>query len=130
MTSLVSFSNLVDGAAAPVSETFESYYPFTGKPWARIPRCKASDVDEAVSAVHKAFRSGPWRTMTPSARGRLLMRLAYLITANSDRVAALETRNNGKLISEMTAQVRYIAEWYRYFGGPRGQNRGRGASDR
>ena len=112
MTSLVSFSNLVDGAAAPVSETF------------------ASDVDEAVSAVHKAFRSGPWRTMTPSARGRLLMRLAYLITANSDRVAALETRNNGKLISEMTAQVRYIAEWYRYFGGPRGQNRGRGASDR
>jgi (Z)-2-((N-methylformamido)methylene)-5-hydroxybutyrolactone dehydrogenase len=130
MTSLVSFSNLVDGAAAPVSETFESDYPFTGKPWARIPRCKASDVDEAVSAVHKAFRSGPWRTMTPSARGRLLMRLAYLITANSDRVAALETRNNGKLISEMTAQVRYIAEWYRYFGGPRGQNRGRGASDR
>src|SRR4029077_3670913 len=46
--------------------------------------------------------SGPWRTMTPSARGRLLMRLAYLITANSDRVAALETRKNGKLISEMT----------------------------
>ena len=40
--------------------------------------------------------------MTPSARGRLLMRLADLITANSDRLAALETRDNGKLISEMT----------------------------
>jgi len=34
MTSLVSFSNLVDGAA--LSETFESYNPYTGKPWARI----------------------------------------------------------------------------------------------
>jgi (Z)-2-((N-methylformamido)methylene)-5-hydroxybutyrolactone dehydrogenase len=130
MTALVSFSNLVDGAAAPVSETFEGYYPFTGKPWARIPRCEASDVDEAVSAAHKACRSGPRRTMTPSARGRLLMRLADLITANSDRLAALETRDNGKLISEMIAQVRYIAESYRYFGGLRGQRRGRGASDR
>ena len=106
MTSLVSFSNLVDGAAAPVSETFESDYPSTGKAWARIPRCKASDVDEAVSAALKAFRSGPWRTMTPSARGRLLMRLADLITANSDRLAALETRDSGKLVSDMTAQVR------------------------
>jgi hypothetical protein len=117
MTSLVSFSNLVDGAAAPVSETFESYYPFTDKPWARIPRRKASDVDEGVSAAHKACRSGPWRTMTPSARGRLLMRLADLITANSDRLAALETRDSGKLVSDMTAQVRYIAEWHQYFGG-------------
>jgi hypothetical protein len=62
--------------------------------------------------------------MTPSARGRLLMRLADLITANSDRLAALETRDSGKLISEMTPQVRYIAECYRYFGDPRGQNRG------
>ena len=44
MTSLVSFSNLVDGAAAPVSETFESYNPYTGRPWSPIPRCKASDV--------------------------------------------------------------------------------------
>jgi hypothetical protein len=114
MTSLVSFSNLVDGAAAPVSETFESYYPFTDKPWARIPRRKAS---EGVSAAHKACRSGPWRTMTPSARGRLLMRLADLITANSDRLAALETRDSGKLVSDMTAQVRYIAEWHQYFGG-------------
>ena len=34
MTSLLSFLNLVDGAT--VSET-------TGKPWAHIPRCKASD---------------------------------------------------------------------------------------
>ena len=57
MTSLVSFSNLVDGAAAPVSETFESYYPFTGKPWARIPRCKASDVDEGFPP--RTRRSGP-----------------------------------------------------------------------
>jgi hypothetical protein len=44
MTSLVSFSNLVNGEAAPISETFESYNPYTVRPRSPIPRCKASDV--------------------------------------------------------------------------------------
>ena len=95
MTALVSFSNLVNGAASPASETFESYNPFTGKPWALIPRCRSNDVDQAVAAAHAAFRSGPWRTMTPSARGRLLVRLADLIAENAERLAALETRDTG-----------------------------------
>lgn len=59
MTSLVSFSNLVDGAA--VSETFESYNPYTGKPWARIPRCKASDDgrESGHSSVDAYLRPSP-----------------------------------------------------------------------
>ena len=47
----------------------------------------------------------------------MLNRLADLIFANADRLAAIETRDNGKLLSEMTTQLRYIPEWYRYFGG-------------
>jgi hypothetical protein len=58
MTSLVSFSNLVDGAA--LSETFESYNPYTGKPWARIPRFKASDDSrESGHSSVDAYRPGP-----------------------------------------------------------------------
>ena len=117
MSSLVSFANLVDGVSQPGSETFESYDPFTGKPWARIPRCRAEEVDKAVRAAHAAFRSRAWRSLTATARGALLVRLADLIAANADRLAALETRDNGKLITEMSAQLRYIPEWFRYFGG-------------
>jgi acyl-CoA reductase-like NAD-dependent aldehyde dehydrogenase len=117
MSSLVSFANLVDGVSQPGSETLESYDPFTGKPWASIPRCRSEEVDKAVRAAHRAFRSSEWRTLTPTARGRLLVRLADLIAANADKLAALETRDNGKLITEMSAQVRYIPEWFRYFGG-------------
>ncbi|HEV8388352.1 MAG TPA: aldehyde dehydrogenase [Dongiaceae bacterium] len=117
MTSLARFSNTVGGGVQPTAATFESFDPYTGKPWALIPRCGASDVDQAVAAAARAFRSGEWRGLTPSARGRLLVRVADLIAANADRLAALETRDNGKLITEMTAQLRYIPEWYRYFGG-------------
>jgi len=117
MSSLVPFANIIGGVAQPIGATFESYDPYTGKPWALIPRCGASEADQAVAAATGAFRSTEWRGLTASARGRLLVRLADLIAANADRLAALETRDNGKLIAEMSAQLRYIPEWFRYFGG-------------
>jgi aldehyde dehydrogenase (NAD+) len=114
---LVKFQNIVAGQVQPVSATFETYDPYTGKPWALIPRDGAAEVDAAVAAAKAAFRSSAWSGLTPSARGKLLVRLADLIAENAERLAAIETRDNGKLIAEMGAQLRYIPEWYRYFGG-------------
>ena len=45
------------------------------------------------------------------------MALAERIARESDRLAALEVQDNGKLLQEMANQLRYIPEWYRYFGG-------------
>jgi aldehyde dehydrogenase (NAD+) len=117
MAELARCSNLVAGSAQPAAATFESFDPFTGRPWALIPRCDASDVDHAVAAAKHAFRSKEWRGLTPTARGKLMVRFADLLAANAERLAAIETRDNGKLITEMTMQVRYAAEWCRYFGG-------------
>ena len=117
MHELARYANIVGGVAQPAAATFESFDPFTGKPWALIPRCSADDVDRAVTTASRAFRSAEWRGLTASARGRLLVRFADIVAANAERLAALETRDNGKLINEMAAQLRYIPEWYRYFGG-------------
>lgn len=117
MSTLMRFANTVGGKVQTVADTFESFDPFTGKPWALIPRCTKADVDQAVAAAAKAFKSPEWRGLTATARGKLLSRVADLIAANAERLAALETRDNGKLITEMTAQLRYIPEWFRYFGG-------------
>ena len=40
-----------------------------------------------------------------------------MIAANGDRLARIETQQNGKLLSEMSAQFRVIPEWMYYFGG-------------
>ncbi|MEM7207023.1 MAG: aldehyde dehydrogenase [Pseudomonadota bacterium] len=111
------FENLVDGNAVETKESFESFDPFTGEPWALIPKQDSGDVDTAVAAAKSAFRSSEWRGLTATARGKLLGKLADLIAANATKLAELETRDNGKLLSEMSAQVNYIPEWYRYFGG-------------
>lgn len=116
---LPSFLNTVSGrqAAAISGDTFESYDPYVGKPWARIPRCAVADVDRAVEAAHASFLGRDWRGLTATARGKLLVRLAELIAEDAERLALLEVRDNGKLLQEMRAQLHYIPEWYRYFAG-------------
>ncbi|MBI1173521.1 aldehyde dehydrogenase family protein [bacterium] len=109
------FFNTVNGRQVAAVSTFESFDPYTGQPWALIPADGPDQVDAAVASAKAAFRG--WAGLTATARGKLLVRLADLIAANAERLAALETRDNGKLIAEMGAQCRYIPEWYRYFGG-------------
>ena len=95
----------------------DSIDPYQGKPWARIAQGCAQDVDRAVAAASKALREGPWATMLPTERGKLMVRLAELVTKNADRLAEVEVRDNGKLMAEMRGQLNYLGEWWRYFGG-------------
>jgi len=97
-------------------EWFESVNPFTAAPWALIPRGNAADVDRAVAAARSAYY-GDWRKMNATARGSLLRRLGDLIAAEAERLAEIETTDNGKLIAEMRAQLNYIPQWFHYFGG-------------
>ena len=48
---------------------------------------------------------------------RLLRKIAGLIEQHGDYLAEIEVRDNGKLISEMQAQLRYMPQWYYYYGG-------------
>jgi aldehyde dehydrogenase (NAD+) len=109
---------LIGGEWVPAAggEWFESENPFTGKAWALVPRGGSADVERAVDAAFKAFR-GPWRELTASARGAILRRFADLVAENAERLGEIETRDNGKLITEMRGQLRYIPQWFHYFGG-------------
>jgi acyl-CoA reductase-like NAD-dependent aldehyde dehydrogenase len=96
---------------------FESDNPYTGKPWALMPRGGTADVERAVQAARKAFTSGEWPKLTASRRGALLRKLADLIGEQSKSLAEIEVRDNGKLYAEMSAQTGYMAQWYYYYGG-------------
>jgi (Z)-2-((N-methylformamido)methylene)-5-hydroxybutyrolactone dehydrogenase len=102
---------------AASGETFPSDNPFTGKPWALIPKGGKEDADRAVKAAHKALTSGEWPKMNPTKRGALLRKLGDLIADKAKFLAEIEVRDNGKLLAEMSAQTSYMAQWYYYFGG-------------
>lgn len=96
---------------------FETSNPYTGQPWALIPRCGEADVARAVEAASAAFERGPWAKMTATQRGALLYKLGDLLADHAGSLAETEVRDNGKLIAEMLGQTSYIPQWYRYFGG-------------
>ena len=97
-------------------EWFESVNPFTAKPWALVPRGSKADVDQAIAAAKCAFQ-GEWRKLTATARGALLHKLGELVAAEAQRLAEIESTDNGKLIAEMRGQLNYIPQWFYYYGG-------------
>ncbi len=94
-----------------------SYDPTTGESWYEFAEAEAADVDAAVAAANSAFRNPAWRRMTQTDRGRLVRKLADLALERADELAAIETRDNGKLIKEMRAQMRAMPDSYHYFAG-------------
>ncbi len=95
----------------------DSTNPYTGEIWAKIPRADKQDVDKAVQAAERAMRQGEWSRMKPSQRGQALIRFADVLVEHSTQLATTEVKDNGKLFAEMSNQCRYMAEWFRYYGG-------------
>jgi (Z)-2-((N-methylformamido)methylene)-5-hydroxybutyrolactone dehydrogenase len=94
---------------------FQTDNPCSGEVWANVARGSKVDVDRAVAAARAALPI--WTGMRPASRGRLMMKLAELVERDAERLATLEVRDNGKLYAEMLAQVRLVADWFRYYGG-------------
>jgi phenylacetaldehyde dehydrogenase len=89
---------LIDGKhiEAAGGETFDVVDPATEEVIARVARAGERDVDAAVAAARRAFDGGPWRRLSPIARGRMIHRLGDAIEDHADEFALLETLDNGK----------------------------------
>jgi betaine-aldehyde dehydrogenase len=91
--------------------------PSTAEVIARVPDAGRSDVDRAVKAARAAFDQGPWKDATAQDRGRVLLKLAEIVRARRDELAALETRNTGKPIVEAEFDIADVATCFEYYGG-------------
>ena len=78
---------------------FESHDPYADEAWALIPRANEEDVNQAIDAASKAFRSDEWRGMTATARGVLLNRFADLIEASAEKLARTVWINTYRAVS-------------------------------
>ena len=103
---------------AESGETFETIHPATGEVIAQVAKGDEADVNKAVAAARKAFDEGPWRQMDARERGEIMYRLADLIEAEMEELAALETLDNGKPISDsLAADLPLTIDCLRYYAG-------------
>lgn len=113
-----SYKMLIDGKLVDASDgkICESYCPANGELLASFPDATQEDVDRAVKAAWKAFDS--WKRVSPAERSGLLLKIADVIEANLDKLAMIESLDNGKPIRETTAvDLPLTIDHFRYFAG-------------
>ena len=89
------YRDAVDGAR------FDTVNPANLETIASVSAANEKDVDVAVAAARKAFRSGGWSGMAPRERMEILYRYTKLIDDNAEQLAVLDTLDMGKPISDM-----------------------------
>lgn len=91
--------NYIDGSFQPArgGQWLDNVEPATGRNYSRIPRSGSDDVQQAVAAAKRAFLA--WSSMPATERSAIMGRVADLVGQNLDRLAAAESKDNGKPVS-------------------------------
>ncbi|MFN8518284.1 MAG: aldehyde dehydrogenase family protein [Chloroflexota bacterium] len=102
--------------AATGGRTFTTVDPATEEPLAEIARADATDVDKAVAAARRAFRS--WGSLAGAERAKYLFRIARILQERAREFAVLETLDGGKPIKESRdVDVPLAAAHFWYYSG-------------
>lgn len=90
--------NYINGelVGAANGQSFDNYNPSNGKVYSQIPDSTSDDIQKATDAARAAFPD--WSARSRQDRSNLLLKIADLIDANHDRLAAAESKDNGKPI--------------------------------
>ncbi len=96
-----------DGATFPVDD------PATGQVITEVAAGGSAEATAAVSAAVRAFPS--WAATPARVRSEVLRRAFELMLADTERLAALMSWENGKSLADARAEVAYAAEFFRWF---------------
>ena len=99
------YKNLINGEwkESHTGKTFERRNPATGEVVGTYTSSDAKDVDEAVAAAAKAFKS--WRLYPAPKRGEILYRAAQILEQRKDDLARQMTEEMGKVVDETRGDV-------------------------
>ncbi|HEX2153641.1 MAG TPA: NAD-dependent succinate-semialdehyde dehydrogenase [Acidimicrobiia bacterium] len=87
--------------------------PATGEPVATVPSGSAADAAAAVDAADRV--ADEWAATPPRERAEMLRRSFELMTERADDLASLIVLEMGKTFAESKGEIRYAAEFYRWF---------------
>jgi betaine-aldehyde dehydrogenase len=96
-------------------DIYESLYPATGEPIARLRAASLADVEEAIAGADRAFRTSGWAERLPHERAAVLHRVAQLIREEGEALAQKQRLDNGKPINETRNLVASAAGTFQFF---------------
>jgi len=113
----VRWDAIIDGRRVSGDGCFVVHEPATGEALAEVASCGVKEMDDAVQAAERAFRT-QWRLRTARERGHLLLRVADAIRDHADELGRLETRETGKPLDQaVNFDVASAADAFTLYGG-------------
>jgi acyl-CoA reductase-like NAD-dependent aldehyde dehydrogenase len=111
------FRNFIDGkwVDSESGETYERQNPATGELVATYVSSTAKDVQAAVDAATKAFKS--WRLVPAPKRGEILYRVGQIMLDRKEAFAREMTEEMGKVINEARGDVQEAIDMAFYMAG-------------
>ncbi|MDR0278746.1 MAG: aldehyde dehydrogenase family protein [Paucimonas sp.] len=113
-----SHGHFIDGQWLAAGSSLAVIDPANGQAFSAIAAGGAGEIDAAVRAAHHAFHHGSWSTLAPLAREALLIGLAERVERDAERLAELESLDNGMPLDFARINVfgaagvlRYMAGW-------------------
>ena len=106
----------IDGEFRPASDgaKMTTTCPANGEKLAEFAAATEQDVNDAVAGAWKAYES--WKKTSPKQRGAILRKIAGIIDENAERLAMIESLDNGKPIREtLNIDIPLSADHFRYF---------------
>jgi succinate-semialdehyde dehydrogenase/glutarate-semialdehyde dehydrogenase len=89
------------------------YDPSDGSVIAEVATAGDAECEAALDAAHRAFPS--WAKTAPRVRSEMLRKAFEIMTAESDQIATMISRENGKVFADAKGEVAYAAEFFRWF---------------
>lgn len=103
----------VDGGWHDTGATVPVVDPATGATIAEVADATPETAMAALDAADRAREA--WAATAPRERSEILRRAFTLLLDDVDRLAELVVRENGKVLADAQAEVRYAAEFFRWF---------------
>ena len=98
-------SLFIDGSWGPASggRTIDVLNPATGDKIGTVPHAAISDLDRALAAADKGFRT--WRKVSAFDRSKVMRKAADILRERADKIATLLTMEQGKPLAEAKGEV-------------------------
>jgi acyl-CoA reductase-like NAD-dependent aldehyde dehydrogenase len=106
------YSMVIDGRSVTTGQWDDVINPAKGEPFAQCPRGTKANVDDAVGAAARAFKT--WRK-DEALRRQKLNECAAAIQGNVQDIAAVLSQEQGKPMTAAMGEVFGASMWFSYF---------------
>jgi aldehyde dehydrogenase (NAD+) len=99
-------------------KTFETINPATKQKLTDVAEGDREDVNRAVASARRTFESSEWQGVKARQRGRLLLKLAELVSEHAEELALIEALDVGKTFGDASsADIPLAIDVLQYYAG-------------